>query len=225
VQGLKDLETKTRQRWENLRGEKDGTPLEPMLWNSNSFLIGAWLVDRKILLEAGEAEPAAALSQRIAKSLNALDMADQAAPFQEDWQREEKLGTDAARQAFVRELRASAEEREKRLEDETSFLSPEHFALGKWAEAARIAATAQNSKFFERRPNRRFLAYLSENEEIEPEIRQKLEEIARLWDEGDLQAEQFTALAQKLDEIIEDYDRRASAAADDFDSLGEDSGL
>jgi hypothetical protein len=88
-----------------------------------------------------------------------------------------------------------------------SVLLPEYLSFGKWTEAGRIAAKTGDRAFFESRENRRFLAYALRNREIKPnkEVRRELQEIARIWDQGDLESKDFKSLAKHFQAILDQY--------------------
>jgi hypothetical protein len=106
----------------------------------------------------------------------------------------------------LRRVAATAEATERGFDD--SILTPEYLDFGKWTEAGRLAAIVRDPTFFKDWKNRRFLAYILREKEIEPspEVREVLEQIAKTWDRGDLSAADFASLAQRFQSVLDQYD-------------------
>jgi hypothetical protein len=208
IQGSPDLAERT-WNWESFRGENDKSQDDIQ----NSFLVGAWILDRQIALETGDAESARDFSRRIYIALEEQGMNEEAEPFKQEAQSD--LESPAQQKAFLQDLRRTAKEREESLSRDNSLLFPEYLAFGKWTEAARLAAATKSAAFFEERDNRRFPAYLlkKEEESLDSEVRQDLQQIRQLLDRGGRKPD-FNALEERLGKIIEAYKPLGSMGGD-----------
>jgi hypothetical protein len=200
-------------------------PIQGILWEHNvfrgngnsepelarqSFQVGALLVDFHLSARAGAAEQASnvwrtiggvvdetgygymkELSERIFSEANRID------PEHNPVDASKSLQTVAAQLART----------EGELRDDSS-LFPEYIDFGKWTEAGRIAAQTEDSEFFENGQNRRFLSYSLKGWKPEKpeEVRSQLEKIERIWDQGELDSQDFKALAGHFQAILDQYE-------------------
>lgn len=198
-------------------------PIQDILWDYNryrgegdgetelarqSFQIGALLVDFHLSARAGDRQEASdvwrtigdvvgdtgymkELSDRIFSEANRIDP--------------EHNPADALRS--LQAVAAQLPRTERELRDDSPFF-PEYIDLGKWTEAGRIAAKTEDSKFFEDGQNRRFLSYaLQEWKPEKPEeIHSQLEKIERIWDQGELDSQDFKALTGHFQAILDHYE-------------------
>jgi len=174
---------------------------EPDL-DRQSFQVGALLVDFRLSAQAGDAKNASEVWKTIGRTVGSAYMTKEGA----------RIVTQSNQIGDLESLRrvaAKAEATEKSLGDPNqSTLTREYLDFGKWTEAGRVAAVTRDSAFFKDRKNRRFLAYVLRDKEFKPsrEVRRELEEIARIWDQGDLARTKFDSLAQHFQNILDQYD-------------------
>jgi len=163
------------------------------------FQVGALLVDFRLSTQAGDVTNASETWRSIGAALGNDFMKD-------DGDRILAQASQISDPASLRRVAATADVTEKRLGD--SVLAPEYLDFGKWTEAGRVAALTRDPAFFQDRENRRFLAYALREREIKPspETRRELEEIAKIWDQGDLGPMKFDSLAQHFKTILDQYD-------------------
>lgn len=210
-------------------------------WEAPSFMVGVLLVDLRLSLAAGDVKSSEDLLREIGAELKKVLLMDDEANryFAEATRLAQTPSVD-----LLRQIAATAPERERRLGDEDeSSLDPEFLAFGKWTEAARLAAVTRTPDFFEKWSNRRLLnrvikekkeakeerdasrpqdqdtsedslgsepdlAWEREMEwEREEEVLNLLYKVRDLWNDDDLTNEDYAALADTLDQIIDRYDR------------------
>jgi hypothetical protein len=163
-----------------------------------SFLVGAFEVDLRLSIAAGDADRSSRILSRIGALLRDVDLMEkQADAYQAD---SAKLTSAAA----LRQLAIEAPAREAALESESSTLLPRWVAFGKWTEAGRLAAASQATAFFNTRANRRFLAFLLRGRlfPLDPELQASLRQIESLWDRGRFAPADFAALETELTKVI-----------------------
>jgi putative zinc finger protein len=148
------------------RGGKSATAL-----SSASFLIGVEAVDLQLGLAAGNRDAALKVVQETRRLLAGLDIRDQEAEsFYGDLER--KIETGGASLRYARE----AANREGKLGDFP--LEEPYLAFGKWAEAGRLSARAEQRAFFADRGNHRFLERLRRGGEEDGLTRDELHDLA-----------------------------------------------
>jgi hypothetical protein len=178
------------------RGEGEGeTDLE-----RQSFQVGALLVDFRLSAQAGDVGNASETLRSVGAIVSRVDfMAEQGKQLLDQTN---QIGD----MASLRRVAATAGATEKDLGD--SVLIPEYVDFGKWTEAGRVAALARDPAFFHDRKNRRFLAYILRDKDFKPsrETRRELEEIAKVWDQGDLGSTKFDSLAKHFKNILDQFD-------------------
>ncbi|HSK80944.1 MAG TPA: hypothetical protein VLQ45_31110, partial [Thermoanaerobaculia bacterium] len=169
-----------------------------------SFMVGVLLTDTRLSLEAKDRKGAASRIERIGNVLEKTFEGTGTDLIQEA-ERVESGGDLATTLEKLDQWEKSAGESED--EEEVWVVNPDYVTFGKWAEAARLAAVLQKQDFFDRR-NRRVLSYVLGSEEMAPaeEVVKDLREIERIWDKGDLQPQDFLALAEKFKSILGAYD-------------------
>lgn len=192
---------------------------EDLLSDRPSFLVGARLVDLLLGLRAGKGDQVAENLGQIGSQVKDGGgfFTDKAPSYFADAEKVRSKGVAALGppDAAVRNL-------EKELNDTSS--APDFLAFGKWTEAGRLAAIIRAPDFFDRR-NRRFLSSVERNFEKRKESRplskpdefddlaerddrvlDELRQIAKIWDRGDLHADDYKKLAHHFTEIIQQYD-------------------
>lgn len=166
-----------------------------------SFQVGALLLDFHLRAQAGDAAEGSETWRQIGAVVRDVTLA-------------ESLGGRILREANqIKGSGASLSAIASRLPETeaelaNSALFPEYMDLGKWTEAGRIAAVTGDSAFFEDHENRRFLRYaLKKWQPEKPEnVRRELQKIAEIWDQGELSADDRSALAEHFHAILEHYD-------------------
>ncbi len=195
-----------------------GRPVGEVIWDHNrfrgegegetnldrqSFQVGALLVDSRLSAQAGDVSNASETWRSIGAILDKVDF------MKDESDRILAQANQMNDATSLRRVAATAEATERRLGDpESSNLAREYLDFGKWTEAGRVAALTRDRAFFQDSKNRRFLAYVLRNEEIKrsPEVRRELEEIARIWDQGDLEQPKLNSLATHFQKILDQYD-------------------
>lgn len=179
-------------------------------FDRQSFMVGVLLTDLRVSLEARDRAGAASRIQRIGKVLEDALEGSGSGLFEEA-QRVESEGDLAATLAKLEQWEKSAGESEDEGAsgdaEEVWLVDPAYVSFGKWAEAARLAAVLREEEFFSRRENRRVLSYVLRGEEITPDenVLAHLQEIQSLWDKGNLQPQDFDALAGKFKSVLGAY--------------------
>lgn len=86
-----------------------------------------------------------------------------------------------------------------------------YFALGKWVEAGRLAALAENPEFFQASENRKFLrAFLHhERKDLEPDVETDLKEIRKTLSKADPSSLPYQELQQQFAEILTFYQNKS----------------
>lgn len=211
----------------NLGPDLGGRPIEGLVWNHNryrgsgasdlelalqSFQVGALLVDFHLAGQMGAAKEAYRAWHGVGRALaEAPGMSEISNTiFEEANQIDPENNPKEESSDALRSVAARAGQTEAELRD--SVLFPEYLDFGKWTEAGRIAALAQDASFFNSRKNRRFLSYALETWKPEKpkEVRKELQAIERIWAQGeDLDPKAFEALAGHFQAILDQYDFRA----------------
>jgi hypothetical protein len=173
-----------------------------------SFQVGALLVDFRLSVQVGDVERGADAWQHVGIVVqNALSMEDEGKRILDEANQIKSLKD-------LRRIASSAPAREAALGGSNSILFPEYLDFGKWTEAGRVSAILRNSTFLQREENRQFLSYLlsgkDEDMVLEPEVREPLQKIERIWDGGPLDGKDFQALAKSFQGILNQYDFRPS---------------
>jgi hypothetical protein len=156
IEPLQDQEA-ANQLYEFTRYRGNGEE-DVLSWEEPSFMVGVFLVDLRLSLAAGDVKSSEDLLREIGNELNEVPlMEDEAKRYlAEATQLAQTPSVD-----LLRQIAATAPERERRLGDEDeSVLSPEYLAFGKWTEAARLAAVTRSPDFFEDGANWRFLNWI-----------------------------------------------------------------
>jgi Putative zinc-finger len=188
----------------NFRGG-DGAEEE---FQRQSFQVGALLVDFRLSAQAQDVQRASEVWRTIGRVVGGVLLMG----------KDGKRILDEANQIkSVKDLQkvaSRAPTAEAFLGGEESMLFPEYLDFGKWTEAGRISALLGNPIFFQREENRQFLSYLlsgkDENMVLEPEIREPLQKIERIWDGGSLEGKDFQVLAESFQAILDQYDFQPS---------------
>lgn len=171
------------------RGERE------LEWSRRDFLLGVYLVDLRVALEAGDPGAAGEILRRIDTTLEGGLFLDEPLELYRQARDELESGLPPA------ELLEPAAAWEATLGE----LGLEvHLALGKWAETARLAAASGNAGYLLSRRSRRLLSRLlsQEKEPIDPALRQPLQAVQATLDRKDLSPEELTALGESLEQII-----------------------
>lgn len=86
-----------------------------------------------------------------------------------------------------------------------------YFALGKWVEAGRLAALAENPEFFQASENRKFLrAFLHhERKDLEPDVETDLKEIRKILSKADPSSLPYPELQQQFAKILTFYQNKS----------------
>jgi putative zinc finger protein len=191
-----------------------GRPIADLLWNHNvyrgegeeeteldrgSFQIGALLIDFRLSAQAGDVPNASETWRSIGRVVKPVYF------MAEDGDRILAQANQISDATSLSRVAATADTTEKSLGDS---LSAEYLDFGKWTEAGRVAALTRDPAFFKNRKNQRFLAYALRDKEIQPssEVRQELEEIARIWDKGELGPKELASLERHFQKILDQYD-------------------
>lgn len=84
-----------------------------------------------------------------------------------------------------------------------------YFAFGKWVEAGRLAALAENPDFFQARENRKFLRAFQyqerENLDLDPEVKKALNEIRETLADSDPSSLPYENLRRQFESILTHY--------------------
>jgi len=205
VQGVPDLQ-KSLYPLKTFRGAGEDSEFD-----RESFMVGVLLVDTRLSLKTGDREGAASRIGRIGTVLEKI-FKGSGADLAKEAQRVESGGdlvtTLAKLEQWEKNAGESEDEGKPGNDEEVWLVDPDYVTFGKWAEAARLAAVLQKPEFFERRANRRVLSYVLESEEMRPsdEVVANLREIEKIWVKGNLQPQDFTAIADKFTAILQAYD-------------------
>lgn len=181
-----------------------GGPEKESEIDQQSFVIGFVFVDLRLSLQTGDVETSRELLHKIGAAVQGIDISpDRGLSL---IQKSEDLTSPADLQRLLPEM--TQWEAEIRAGDGTWIVANDYFTFGKWAEAARLAAVLQKPEFFDRKENRRVLSYVLGSEEMSPDedVVADLKEIERIWDKGDLQPQDFTALENRFESILRAYD-------------------
>lgn len=172
--------------------------------DQKSFIIGSALVDLRLSLQAGDVETSSTLLHKIGASVKEIDVSPDLGL--DLIQKSNSLKSPADLQRLLPET--TQWETEIRADDGKWFVNPDYVTFGQWVEAARLAAVHQKPEFFDQRENRRVLSYVLRNKDMAPNenVLAHLQEIQSLWDKGDLQPQDFEALAKKFEAILGAYD-------------------
>jgi putative zinc finger protein len=169
-----------------------------------SFEVGALLVNFELSSQAGDARNASETWKLIGNVVGTVLLMKK----EGDGIVAESLDIETGKLPLrTATAKATTKEKEWR-EPDSSLLEAYYLDLGKWTNAGHVAAKIKDRSFFRSPTNHRFLAYSLRNTEmaLEPEVRQRLQEIARLWVPRDLGAKEFAALEQHFQAILDHYD-------------------
>jgi putative zinc finger protein len=191
-------------QYTRFRGDGNNEPTDlgelPRELERQSFQVGWLLVDFHVAASAKEVELASESWRKIGSVFKDASMVEEGARIQAEANRIDPETSPTAAKDLP-QIVARAAETEARMDDLAFF--PTYVDFGKWAEAGQIAAKVKDRSFFASRKNHRFLFYALKNREIkpEPEVRQQLQAIARIWGRGD-----FPALSAHFKAILDQYD-------------------
>ena len=201
LQGETDLGS-VLWRGPTYRGE--GDDLEDSVSNVRSFQIGVQLVNLQVALQQNNA---AAADDALARLIGLL---------------EEELLIDPQYKEYYSNLRVAIsegkapqhvlEESSAKSQELLDFLDDPHAELGRFAEAGRLAAIAEEPSFFERWRARRLLRKLLQQQEkggleIGPEALKSLRAVSQRLKEGDLQPSDYSMLREQFEVILKIYYR------------------
>jgi hypothetical protein len=167
------------------------------------FLVGAHLVDLQLALARNDGD--AALG-RFLPLINQNTTNAMIPEPQRKFYSKTALGRLQSPTAQPRDLLPDADRTERSLDEGTSW----PLAFGKWAEAGRLAASVQESGFFQDEKNRELLRWLlrnkaNENVILDPEVVQALEKIRDLVDSSKASALPYGELETQLTSILDHY--------------------
>lgn len=164
-------------------------------WSRRDFLLGVYLVDLRVALEANDAGAADEILGRIAAMLDEALLLDE--PLDHYLQARAELDAGSSPAALL----GLAADQEAALGE---LGLGAHLELGKWAETARLAAFTGDAGYLLSRWNRRLLSRLlsQQKEPIDPALRQPLQAVQETLDRDDLSPEDLTALAEALKRLI-----------------------
>jgi hypothetical protein len=199
------------------RGEGDDQVLPAL--QKPSFLVGARLVDLRLLLAKGQKKEALELYHGIGVEI----------------QRATIIGQDETAKRYIDLTQSGNTSELPPWEEEfkDSSLDTDFLDFGKWVEAGRLAAESRAAGFFDSGKNRRFLsAILRKMEKEQPpeggdakttensaaddewtadaerdkEVLAQLRQIATVWDRDDRGAAEYQKLAASFRAILQSYD-------------------
>lgn len=188
--------------WSN--DKRSGSKLELTDSQPAEFMLGAHLVDLRVILARNDAQESVNVLARINRYIESLLFADEQAQFYLKVQAEI---VDGKREP--KELLAEATATEASLTEITSY----SLAFGKWVEASRLSALARKPEFFEDRRNRQFLLWLlrKQDEDLDPRVLADLLEVREVLETNALREPQYRELAERLSKILDNYQNRAEA--------------
>lgn len=170
--------------WSVTRG--GGTPVVD---NARAAQLGALHVDLELAVAARQAEQTTLLAARIEALLADVPAAGLVASTYRE------IGTRAGQPPAT-----LAELLEDGRENVAMFVDEDHFALGAWAEAARLAAASRDAEFFAARASRKALGRLVGSEGIAPSAREPAERIRRaIPEEG---TPDWSVIGPAVDELV-----------------------
>ena len=192
------LDQTKEQIWhETLRGVED--PNGDFKFRESSFRIGVELINLQTGLAADQEQVASGAVAKINQLLPDLDATDDVTKFYQD------LYVHLSKTP-PHELAAGAAAKADAVFKD--YGEPFLVDFGKWAEAGRLAAVAQEPAFFAQRGVRRFPSDLRRSEEgrdLPPEVSKALDDIDRLLDSDDLKAADYDALKEAYSRILHVY--------------------
>jgi Putative zinc-finger len=184
---------------------------------SPSFMVGVFIVDLRLALQADNASAASDRLQRIGSQVqNVLESNDLANRYFGDSRKLHDTSA-ASAGALLRQIDSELSAREEKLKEEAIF--PEFVSFGEWAEAGRIAAKAQVPGFFQDLDHRQFLSWIrrDQREVLDAEIIAALGKIQRTWKNERLQPADFASLEKQFTGIIERYERESEQTSQDYE--------
>ena len=181
---------------------------------SRSFMVGVFIVDLRLALQADNASAASDRLWRIGDQVQ-NESEDLASRYFEDSRKLHDTPTTSTG-ALLRQIDSELSAREKELKERATF--PEFVSFGEWTEAGRIAAKAQVPGFFHDRDHRQFLSWIrrDQREVLDTEIIAALGEIQRTWKNERLQPADFASSEKQLTRIIEHYERQSEQTFEDI---------
>lgn len=198
---------------ETYRGNGDFEDFPPE--DAKAFLASVYLVDLHLNVKADDPELSSEALRRIGTEIEQIAfLGDEGKKYQH--------------QARDLESSEGLHRFSQRLSDEEGnireLLSPYEpfYSFGLWTETGRRAAATHTREFFETRKNRRFLSHLQKTlpGQLAPDLQQPvlddLQAIERIWDEGELSLEDYSALAGHFQSII----KRIDDYEEDFGDVG-----
>lgn len=178
-----------------------GEPGAALDYAPTEFLVGVHLVDLRIALAQNEKQAAIDALSRINANIGGLVFVGESAKFYENAiARIDKQGQEP------KSLIQEADMEEHKLGEVTSW----PLAFGKWAEAGRLSALAQNSSFFQEGANRKFLGWLLQNKDsedtsLDPAVVKALEEIQETLADSDPSSLPYKDLQGLFEKILTYY--------------------
>lgn len=171
------------------------------------FLIGAHLVDLRLALARNDPESANVIT-RINRQMPNLVVR----PPQADFYEKAVVQIDPSQGEGVPPR--SLLEKALRVEDSlTEFLEPAtYLVFGKWTEAGRLSAIAEQPDFFEARRNRLFALWLlrhANDEALDPEVVDDLRAVHRLLGRDDLQERHYQESKARFAAILQHYQNKS----------------
>ncbi len=172
-------------RWPVTRGGGG----EPMVDNARAARLGALQVDLELAVAARQTDETRLLAAQIENMLGEVTAAGLVASIYRD------IGARAGQSP-----QALADPLEEGRENVAMFVDEDHFALGAWAEAARLAVRQRDEAFFRARASRKMLDRAASLPSLDPEARTTVEAIrAAVAGEGQLD---WTSLATHTDQLL-----------------------
>jgi hypothetical protein len=183
-----------------------GEPEDALDYEPTEFLVGVHLVDLRMALAQNEKQAAIDALSRINANIGGLLFVGESAKFYENAiARIDQQGQEP------KSLIQEADLEEHKLEEVTSW----PLAFGKWAEAGRLSALAQNSSFFQEGANRKFLGWLLQNKDsedtsLDPAVVKALEDIRATLGESDPSSLPYKDLQGLFEKILTYYQKEST---------------
>jgi hypothetical protein len=205
VEPVKDDAGVTSYLYQNQKATyRSGGESESILWERPSFMAGVYLIDLRLSIQFEDVDSAEHALQDLGSALKDIPMMGPAA--ESYFQLRDKLEPESV--GSLRRLVPETLRAERGLEENLSAF--DSFSFGLWAEAGRLAASTHSPEFFKDRNNRRFLSHLFKQtpwawDEFLEEVPGDLQAIQQIWEAGDLDSEDYSALSDHFKNIIDAY--------------------
>lgn len=175
-----------RRPWSVTRGAGD-----PLTDEARAARLGALLVDLELAVAGRQVEQTRLLAMQVRAHLEDVPAAGPIAAVYADVER--RAGEDPeALTGLLREGRSSV----------AAMLPEEHFALGAWAEAARMAAARRDAEFFASSASRRALDRAIESPALDADARAAAERLRARTERARAATPDWPALAAGIDELL-----------------------